>query len=470
MSLVEFKDFSLSNEKGDFLLKDINLSLKENEFVALIGSSGAGKSSLLRTLMNINNKNLQSNGKILWHKKANFGVILQNPASCFDPIFSIAYHFKESFIAKGLKPEKKEFARLLAEVRLSEKLLNVYPFECSGGQLQRIMIALALCNPINLLIADEPNSDLDSLAQRELSELIFSLKEKYKFAFLLATHSLELTKNADKIIILNEGQIIDGGNFQSLQNSQNTKTKAFYEAHALLQEKKFEPKILNKTKPLLEVKKLSLSYKQGGFFSTTKPKLVLDELDLQIYDGVNVGIKGVNGSGKSTLVRALLGLEKDTSGFVNLQGFERTHKLYRQKLAAIFQNPPATINPAFSAKEAICEPVRYLSKKEQNARLEILAKSLELKELEKKTAFFSGGELQRIALARALMTKAKLLILDEALNNLDLLLQVSIIKLLRNLQNEFKFSILCISHQQNVLNTLCDELYELREGKLWAIK
>lgn len=473
MNLVEFKNFSLSDENNSLILKNINLPIKENEFIALIGSSGAGKSSLLKSLMNIQNENLQKSGEILWHKMANFGAILQNPASCFDSVFRISYHFKESFLAKNLKPDTDKFKSLLAEVGLDESVLRAYPFELSGGQLQRIMIALALCCPINLLIGDEPNSDLDSLGEKELFELIFKLKEKYHFAFLLTTHSLELAKKADKIIILDKGQIVEKGNFQTLfTKPQSSKTKAFINAHNFLQEQDFTPQSSNKNTPLLEAENICLSYKQGGFFARTKPKLVLDGLSLKIYEGVNLGIVGKNGSGKSSLVRVLLGLEKASSANLNLQGFQKDDKAYKQKLAVIFQNPPASLNPAFSAKDAICEPLwnLKLDKKEQNKRLNELAKALELEGLDKKCAFFSGGELQRIALARALITRPKLLILDEALSNLDVLLQVSIIRLLKKLQNEFKLTFLCISHQQNILNALCDELFELKNGKLLAIK
>lgn len=471
--LVEFKNFHLKSQKANFLLKNINLKLKENEFITLLGSSGAGKSSLLKALMSLSASNLKSEGEIIWHKSANFGVILQNPASCFDPVFRVQYHFKESFLAKNLKPDKKEYIRLLNEVGLEANILRAYPFELSGGQLQRLMIALALCSPINLLIADEPSSDLDSLGQKELFELILRLKKKFHFAFLLATHSVELAKNADNIIILDKGQIIEEGSFKELfTKPKETKTQAFLEAYELLEKQDFQKQKIKKEKLLLEAKNISLSYKMGGFFSFAKPKLVLDDLSLKLYEGVNLGIVGQNGSGKSTLIKTLIGLEKAQNAKINLEGFERKSKEYRQKIGVIFQNPPATFNPAFSAKEAICEPLwnLKLEKKEQENRLEKLAKALELKDLEKKCAFFSGGELQRIALARAIITKPKLLILDEALSNLDLLLQVSIIKLLKALQEEFKLTLLCISHQQKVLNALCDELYELREGKLWAIE
>ncbi|NDJ27088.1 ABC transporter ATP-binding protein [Campylobacter sp. MIT 19-121] len=471
MNLLECKNLSVCDEKQNYLLKNINFKLKKDEYLAIIGSSGAGKSTLIKALMNLNSSNLTSKGELFWHEKANFGVILQNPASCFDHVFSIKFHFKETFLAKNLKPDEQEYKRLLAEVGLDEKVLNAYPFELSGGMLQRVMIALALCAPLNLLIADEASSDLDSSGEKELFELIFRLKAKFHFAFLLVTHSLKLAQNADTIIILDQGQIIDQGNAKYIfTQSKCKKTKAFLEAFHLLEQNSFKPKPKPKTKALLLAKNINLSYKQGGFFSRQKPKIVLNKLDLKLYEGVNLAIVGKNGSGKSSLVRVLLGLEKAKNASLNLNGFDFcTQKLeYKKSLGIIFQNPPATLNPNFSAKEAILEPLWNLNidKQSQEQELKKLAKALNLSELDKKVPYFSGGELQRIALARALITKPSLLILDEALSNLDVLLQVQIIKLLKALQAEFKLTLLCISHDQNILNALCDELLELKDGVL----
>ncbi|KGI56068.1 ABC transporter ATP-binding protein [Campylobacter sp. MIT 97-5078] len=470
MNLLECKNLSVCDEKQNYLLKNINLNLKKDEYLAIIGSSGAGKSTLAKTLMNLNSSNLTSKGELFWYEKARFGAILQNPASCFDNVFSIGFHFKETFLAKNLKPNEKEYKRLLAEVGLDEKVLNAYPFELSGGMLQRVMIALALCAPLNLLIADEASSDLDSSGEKELFELIFKLKAKFHFAFLLITHSLKLTQNADKIIILDQGQIIDQGNAQYIfTQSKHEKTKAFLEAfHLLEQNSTFKHK--HKNKLLLQAKNINLSYKQGGFFSRQKPKNVLNKLDLKLYEGVNLGIVGKNGSGKSSLIRVLLGLEKAKNASLSLNGFDLfTQKIeYKKSLGIIFQNPPATLNPNFSAKEAILEPLWNLGidKQSQEQELQKLAKALNLSELDKKLPYFSGGELQRIALARALITKPRLLILDEALSNLDVLLQVKIIKLLQVLQAEFKLTLLCISHDQNILNALCDDFFELKDGVL----
>ncbi|TLD81426.1 ABC transporter ATP-binding protein [Helicobacter sp. MIT 11-5569] len=473
--LVSFESFSLYHSKHT-ILRNITYDIYENEMLVLLGSSGSGKSLSARAIMGLLPENLQTTGAVRWHCQRKFGVIMQNPASCFDSIFTIQQHFDETFYAKKLPMEFSTYKKLLKDVELDSSVLKAYPFELSGGMLQRVMIAIALCSYTPLLIADEPSSDLDISGQKELIDLIYHLKTKQDFAILFITHDLNLAqKYADRIILMDKGEIQEQGSkkefFQSTQNI----VSSFVNAHNLLNasEKHFKQNVQEHTdsKILLEAKHVNISYQRGGFFSKENPKKILENIEFCLYKNRNAGIIGANGAGKSTLVKVLLGIQTSPLAKITLNAIPIKHKKeYCRHIGVVFQNPPASLNPRFSAKEAIIEPLKNLgySQEECNKAMEQIVESLGLniESLHKKTIHFSGGEQQRIALARAIITKPSVLILDEALSNLDMLLQAQIITLLKQIQQQFSLTYIVISHDMRIIYTLCEDIWEIKDGKM----
>lgn len=474
--LVSIENFSLFYEERE-ILKSLNFNIYENEILALVGSSGSGKSLSAQAIMGLLPHYLRQQGVIKWHSKANsIGVILQNPASCFDEVFTIFTHFEETFRAKGIRGSLDTYCELLDEVGLPHWVLEAYPFELSGGMLQRIMVSLALFYEPSLLIADEPTSDLDTQGQKEFLQLLSNLQSKRKFACLLITHDFSLLSIANRVAIMSKGSIVECDSREKIfQNPSSNITKKLINAYNVLRHskeyfyKKEKPK---QQKILLEAKNISVSFKNGGLFCKQTYKNILEDISFCVFSGVNVGIVGKNGAGKSTLVRTLLGLENVNNATIFLNGISlsESKKLYRRQIGIIFQNPPSTLDPRWSAKDAIMEPLLNLgySKIECENRVREIATSLllDVGELNRSAASFSGGEAQRIALARAIITKPKLLILDEALSNLDGVLQVEIINLLKSIQKHFELTYMVISHDISVIYELCYEVFELKNQKL----
>ena len=207
--MIEINNFSLFID-GKKILNNLNLTLKTKQKIALLGQSGSGKSLLARAILGLLPQNATTSGEIQSNQK--FGVILQNPASCFDGIFSLKEHFLETLKAHHLESLSSDKWGL-EEVGLKKEILDSYPFELSGGMLQRAMIALSICIKPDFIIADEMTSDLDCLGVWQISNLLLNLQNKMGFEMLFITHDLFLAyKMAEEIIILNQGEIIEQGN------------------------------------------------------------------------------------------------------------------------------------------------------------------------------------------------------------------------------------------------------------------
>ncbi|MDY2585248.1 dipeptide/oligopeptide/nickel ABC transporter ATP-binding protein [Helicobacter sp.] len=219
---------------------------------------------------------------------------------------------------------------------------------------------------------------------------------------------------------------------------------------------------------LIKVQNVSQCYQKGNFFSKKK-HTALENISFSLKKDRNLGILGKNGAGKSTLVRLLLGLEKPKTGRIEIFGTEHYNPLIKKNIQAIFQDPQSSLNPRFSAKECLLEGIRnFETLKDSNQASKNLAQMvrLRLEYLDKRSAFFSGGEQQRIAIARSIALKPKVLILDEALSNLDTHLQMQIITELRELQKKLGMTFIVISHDIRIILQFCQEIIVLHQGKI----
>ncbi len=465
------------------LVDDVCFELKSGESLALMGISGSGKSLTAMACVGLLPPNVKmTSGTIDYgegQKKP--ALIMQNPADCFDPLFTMRSVFKHSFGSGSFfstsSAEQDTFTqKILRKVGFTnpQDILLRYPFELSGGMLHRIMIALALGRVLlgkaSCIIADEPLSGLDRVGKVQILRLIKELQQEYALSLLYIDHDLHASKAIAKALaIIHEGRIIEQKNFNDIRESiVHTQTEKLFAAHERLEQN--SPSIhsfSDKSSPLLTVKDLTKSY--AG-------KMVLKQINFNLYAGQSLGLVGINGAGKSTLLRLLLGLEQADAGQITCIGHlvENTYNetSWRKNIQAVFQHARLAVNPRFSVAKVLSEPLKAqglwqkMSKGQRETELEELLSlvDLPLAFINKYPIHMSGGQLQRLCLARALTLRPKILLLDEPLADLDVIVAEHMQKMLINLQNKLKLTFLYISHDLRSMIRLCSTLMVLDNG------
>ena len=372
---------------------------------------------------------------------------------------------------------KDKVIALLNDVKLDdpERRINHYPHQLSGGQRQRVMIAMALSNNPKLLIADEPTTALDVTIQKEILDLLRSLRASYDLSIMFITHNLKIVKNlADRLYIMKDGKIIESG-----------KTEDVFKKPAQAYTKELiDPKIkitksrLNISKVLLSAENVSVRYKgpRSLFRASSKDFCALDKLFLNIKFGETLGVVGESGSGKTSLALSILKLI-DYQGDIKLYLPEASHrkkerlKNYRRNVQVVFQDPFSSLSPRLSIRDIIGEGIishRIFSKEQVEDKI-LLALSrvgLDKETLERYPHEFSGGQRQRIAIARAIIMEPKLLILDEPTSSLDAAVQKQIINLLIDLQKDLNLSYLFISHDLELVSTISHRMVVMKDGMI----
>jgi peptide/nickel transport system ATP-binding protein len=353
-----------------------------------------------------------------------------------------------------------------------ERILRAYPHELSGGQRQRVAIAQALiCRP-RLLIADEPLSALDAATQAEILELLQRLKRDLRLAMLFITHNAgTLAALADNIIVMRQGEVTARGSIGKLQSSPDEYVQGIlFPEKSLVGEPRASGQAADET-PLLEVRGLSKKFVQQRMLS--RRKFVVQSLvgiDLSLRRGSTVAMLGRSGSGKSTLARCLAGFETPDSGEVLLQGKPEEPGV-RRPVQMIFQDAATSINPRFTARQVIAEPLeiaKWKTDAERTVRALALMEEVGLNPewAPRLAGEFSGGQRQRLALARALAAEPELLIMDEALSGLDVPLQAQMVRLLIHLQSRHGLTYLYISHDLNFISLFAQEVIVMEGGRI----
>jgi peptide/nickel transport system ATP-binding protein len=403
-----------------------------------------------------------------------------------NPVLPLGRQISDVLLAHGKLARGEVSARcneMLHQVGFTdpERIMRACPHELSGGQRQRVAIAQALiCRP-RLLIADEPLSALDAATQAEILELLQRLKRDLGLAMLFITHNAgTLAALADNIVVMRQGEVIARGTMAKLQASPDEYVQGilFPEkslANAVHKENTTESHTL-----LLEVRGLSKRFVQQRMLSR-KGFVVqsLEGIDLVLRPGSTVEVLGRSGSGKSTLARCLAGFETPDSGEILLEGkvLEKNVKDEKNKGGAqrpvqmIFQDAATSLNPRFTARQIVAEPLeiaRWKTEAERTARaLDLMEEvGLDPEWASRLAGEFSGGQRQRLALARALAADPKLLIMDEALSGLDMPLQAQIVRLLMELQARHGLTYLYISHDLNFISLFAQEVVVMDAGRI----
>jgi peptide/nickel transport system ATP-binding protein len=494
--------------KGQALVKRISFEIKRGEILGLVGESGSGKSLTCLSVLSLLPENLSTEGKIVFTDSNDKSFELLNMDSKMRSEFAlkkIAYIFQEPLTAlnpvqtcgKQLlenielcesndKSNLEQAKALLLQVELkdTDKILNAYPFQLSGGQRQRVMIAMALAGNPDLIIADEPTTALDVIIQDDILSLLRKLCKENERSVLLVSHDLDAVQQfADRIAVMYKGEIVEIGESEKIINHpEHIYTKALLACKPKVEHLGYHLQTLadfNDEKvavPIAFPKEIasehriaSLSHVGKVFLNEGKTFHALKDISFELLKGRSTGLIGESGSGKSTISKLMVQLESNSSGSLNFD-FENGKPL-SSNVQMIFQDPFAALNPSLTVKNMLLEVIRKhqgLSKKDSLKEAEELMHKVGLSkdDLLKYPNQFSGGQRQRLCIARALAVKPKLLICDESTSALDLSVQAQILNLLKTIQLSEQLSILMVTHSMAVAAWFCSYLIVLKDGSI----
>lgn len=508
----------------------ISFSISENEILGIVGESGSGKSVSSMAIMGLLPKKTTLKGEILFEgknllveKEKNLqllrgnaiAMIFQEPMSALNPSLRCGFQVSE-ILQHHLKltasEAKKETIALFEKVKLPRpnEIFRSYPHQISGGQMQRVMIAMAIACKPKLLIADEPTTALDVTVQKEILLLLKDLQKETGMSLLFISHDLGLVSEiADRVLVMYKGDIVETGTVSELFSEEgpgpkNEYTKALLASRPSMKERlqklptiasiadnSFVPKVVSALQrsvrhkkiytkaPLLEVSNLRKEYiSRPHFFKPQTTVAAVDGVSFSIFEGETVGLVGESGCGKSTLGKTILQLEKATSGSIKYRGREITAlsaselRLLRKEIQLIFQDPYSSLNPRIIIGEALIEPMKVhnigTSKKERKEKVLALLKRVGLDEnfYYRYPHELSGGQRQRVGIARTIVMEPKLVICDESVSALDISVQAQVLNLLNELKDDFGFTYLFISHDLAVVKYMADQLLVMNSGIL----
>ena len=497
-------------------VRGVSFDIDEHSTVALVGESGSGKSVTAMSIVNLLPDNAERSGRILYGgqdliqasgaemralRGREIACVFQDPMSSLNPVLPVGLQLCEPLrvhLKMSARNARERAAALLAEVGMPEpkRRLDAYAHELSGGQQQRVMIAMALACEPRLLIADEPTTALDVTIQRQILELLATLKARHRMSLLFISHDLGVVGEiADRVVVMRHGQVREQGPVAQIFTApQDAYTRALLACRPSLSGPpparlrvidEFiagdapapPPRVAKDPQApvVLEVRALAKSFwLRHGMFGKREFKAVRS-VSFQLRRGHTLGVVGESGSGKTTLGLTLLRLLEPSGGEVLLDGRDLREAgtlALRRRLQIVFQNPYASLNPRFSIGQTLVEPMAIhgigasLAEREQRAR-ELLAKvGLDGSAFAKYPHEFSGGQRQRVAIARCLTLQPEVLVLDEAVSALDVSVQAQVLNLLRDLQDELGLAYVFISHDLGVVRFVSDEVLVMKDGEV----
>lgn len=567
-------------------VRGISLALQRGQTLGIVGESGSGKSVTALAIMGLLPKTSKVGGEInfmgrdrrgsilpitnlnslpehIWesYRGRQMGLVFQEPMSALNPVFTIGFQLIEAIVQH--QAMTKEVARQEAIARLREvqlipsdtllsqqflerqatppnpgeidryladyhqNFLNRYPHQLSGGQLQRVCIAIALAaNPV-LLIADEPTTALDVTVQAEILALLRQLQQERQMSMIFVSHDLAVVASvADRVAVMYHGEIVElQSKEQIFRQPEHPYTKGLMACRPRLDRtSRFLPTIqdfvevvsssiggakiksksnnawiderevnreLDRTAisqvnyqnpPLLAVKNLRVGFPEKRFLgSTTQYHWAVNDVSFEVYPGETLGLVGESGCGKSTLSKTLLRLIEPMDGVVLFDNHNvldlksRALQQLRREMQIVFQNPMSSLNPRLSVGEAVMEPLKIHRKfpkpRDRRDRAADLFRRVGLNPdgMNRYPHEFSGGQRQRICIARALALNPRFIICDESVSALDVSVQAQVLNLLKELQGEFQLTYIFISHDLSVVKFMSDRIMVMNRGKIEEI-
>jgi peptide/nickel transport system ATP-binding protein len=559
---------------------ELNFQLRKGEKLGIVGESGSGKSVTSLAIMGlVPTPGRITQGEILFtpegrstvdlmqlkegerrtYRGGEIAMIFQEPMSALNPVYDIGFQLSEAILlhqkVSSGEARRKAIA-LLQEVQLlpsneeltqqfsqenphyndkelanqinqhKQSILKRYPHELSGGQLQRVTIAMAIsCNP-SVLIADEPTTALDVTVQATILDLLRHLCNERGMALIFITHDLGvIAELVDLVVVMYRGKVVESGQIKSVfQHPQHPYTKGLLacrprldrrlqtlptvvdfmdvsttpEGEIMIVEKQtdFESKLnqvvteaeqkarleqLLQQEPLMSVKQLRVGFPMKGMFGETKKYMMaVNNVSFEVYPGETLGLVGESGCGKSTLARTLLRLIQPMEGEVVFDGDNMTNlplrsqklRSLRRQMQIVFQNPYNSLNPRINIGKAIAEPlvVHKIKCDRQKKVAQLLERvGLNPNMINRYPHEFSGGQRQRVCIARALALEPQFIICDESVSALDVSVQAQVLNLLKELQAEMGLTYIFISHDLSVVKFMSDRIIVMNKGKIEEI-
>lgn len=551
----------------------INLSLKRGQTLGLVGESGSGKSVTCLALMQlVLPPGKITTGQAWFHPQGGqavnllqltpkelttyrgqaLGMVFQEPMNSLNPVFSCGFQLQEVLRQhQKLSPKvaNAQAIALLQEVQLipsdavleqeiktqfsqatpahiqgainarKQAFLRRYPHQLSGGQIQRVMIAMALAANPDILIADEPTTALDVTIQATILKLLKDLSQHRQMAMIFVTHDLGIVADlADEIAVMYQGEIVETGPTTAIfAHPQHPYTQGLLACRPRLDirlatlptirdflrpDREHSPlplelqtsdtiistasqwsrlQTLQAQPPLLEVKNLRVFFPMPALLGHSKRYIqAVNDVSFDLYPGETLGVVGESGCGKTTLARTLLGLVQPSTGQIRYRGQDVNYRRgqqqreLRQRIQIIFQDPYSALDPRLTIGASIVEPLYIHQKSSRQSRQQRVTYLLERVGLEPTMANrypheFSGGQRQRVCIARALALQPELMICDESVSALDVSVQAQVLNLLKELQAEFNLTYIFISHDLSVVKFMSDRIMVMYHGQVEEI-
>ncbi|MGN6441163.1 MAG: ABC transporter ATP-binding protein, partial [Arthrobacter sp.] len=504
---IDHLKVTFATDGGDVrAVKGVSLEVRAGEVLAIVGESGSGKTVTAKTILGLLPETAVSSGAVLINganvislspgrlrqiRGRDVAMVFQEPSTALNPVFTVGWQIAEGIRAHaganggGRVSAKEAKARAIEALRKvgipdPEHRVNYYPHQFSGGQKQRVVIAAALALNPGLIVADEPTTALDVTVQAEILELLRDLRDKYGTSIVLITHNMGVVADlADRVVVMYQGDVVEEAPAKTLfaeprqEYTRNLLAAVPHlgrnsESAGLTERRQQDEEVL------VAADNLEIEY--PGRLGAPAFKAV-DGVSFTLSKGEVFGLVGESGSGKTTIGRAIAGLNRTTGGSLKVLGYEmlnlreRTFKPLRKDIGFVFQDPAASFNPQLTIGECIAEPMLIHTRPSDAQARKRVGELLESVQLPASYAGrypheLSGGQRQRASLARALSLNPRLLIADEPTSALDVSVQAKVLELFRDIQEEFGFGCLFISHDLAVVDILSSWVGVLYKGKL----
>ncbi|WP_394162340.1 ABC transporter ATP-binding protein [Galactobacter valiniphilus] len=509
--VLDIRDLKVAFAAGDtakLAVKGLDLQVKAGEVVALVGESGSGKSVTSLSTMGLLPPNAMVSGsvEVTGHqviglpeermrklRATEIAMVFQEPMTALNPVLTVEQQLTEALETHNLafgQAARDRAISLLERVGIPDaaKRIKQYPHQFSGGQRQRIVIAMALtCEP-KVIIADEPTTALDVTVQADVLDLLRELKDDLGVGILLITHNMGVVADmADRVSVMFMGDLVEEGTVQDiLYRPQHPYTQALLAAvprltdvalthddeAGRLEAERVAAAAAAHREVVLSAKNIAIDYKvKSGVFRAA------EGVSFDVAAGETTALVGESGSGKSTVAKAVLGLLPTAEGELRVQGRDLSRlrgkeaKLARRAIGVVFQDPAASLDPRFPIGDCIMEPMvvhKVGSKADRVARAKELLAAVKLPAdvLNRYPHELSGGQKQRVGIARALVLDPTVLIADEPTSALDVSVQATVLEMLKEIQADFGFACLFVSHDLAVVDHLADNVVVMKRGQV----